>query len=66
MKALVDASKNPIDPMGMDVTQIGLGAPLRPPLVGKTPHPSSPSMEHDTVVVIALFLVLGPLYLVLY
>ena len=48
MKALADTSKNPYDPMGMDVAQIGLGAPPRPPLIGKTPRPFGLGMEHGT------------------
>ena len=48
MKALVYTGKNPCDPLGMDIAQIGLGAPPRPPLVGETPSPSVPSMEHCT------------------
>jgi hypothetical protein len=46
MKALAEAGMNPTDPAGMDVAQIGLGAPPRPPLIGETPHPSGPGMEH--------------------
>jgi hypothetical protein len=42
----VDTGKNPSHPTGVDVTRIGLGAPPRPPLVGKTPRPSGLSMDH--------------------
>ena len=47
-KALVDTSKNPCDPPGVDVARIGLGAPPRPPLIGETPRPSGSVMEHGT------------------
>ena len=47
-KALVDTGKNPCDPLGVNVAQIGLGVPPKPPLIGETPRPSSPGMEHDT------------------
>jgi hypothetical protein len=55
MKALAYTGMNPIDPMGANVAQIGLGAPPRPPLVGETPHPSGPGMEHDTCCSYCLF-----------
>ena len=42
----MDTGKNPCDPTGMDVAWIGLGVPPKPPLVGETPYPSSPGMEH--------------------
>jgi len=48
MKALVYTGKNPYDPLGTDIAQIGLGVPPRPPLIGETPYASGPGMEHDT------------------
>jgi hypothetical protein len=55
-KALTNAGKDPADPAGMDVAQIGLGAPPRPLLFGETPRPSSPGMEHGTGCSYCLFL----------
>jgi hypothetical protein len=46
MKALVHTGESPSDPAGVDVAQIGLGSPPRPSLVGGTPRPSGPGMEH--------------------
>ena len=43
-KALGNPDENPKDPLGVDLTRIGLGAPLRPPLVGATPCPSAPGI----------------------
>ena len=44
MKALGDTDENPDDPLGVDLSRIGLGAPPRPPLVGMTPRPSTPGL----------------------
>jgi hypothetical protein len=43
----VDTGKNLIDPVGVDVARIGLGAPSWPSLVGEIPRPSGLGMEHD-------------------
>ena len=48
MKALVDTRKNPCDTLGVDIAQIGLSVPLRPPLISETPRPLGPSLEHST------------------
>ena len=45
MKALGDTDENPDDPLGVDLARIVLGAPLRPPLGGMTPRPSSPGLD---------------------
>ena len=37
-------TKNPNDPVGVDLARIGLGAPPRPLLVGATPRPSAPGL----------------------
>ena len=42
MKALGNPTKNPSDPVGVDLARIGLGAPPRPPLAGTTLGPSGP------------------------
>ena len=44
-KALGNPDANPNDPVGVDLARIGLGGPSRPPLVGATPHPSSPGLD---------------------
>ena len=40
-KALGNFDVNPNDPLGVDLAQISLGGPSRPPLVGATPRPSA-------------------------
>ena len=45
MEALGKTDENPNDPLGVDLTWIGLGAPLRPPLRGATPLASGPGLD---------------------
>ena len=45
MEALGKTNENPNDPLGMDLTRIGLGAPPRPPLGGPTPRPSDAGLD---------------------
>jgi hypothetical protein len=45
MKALGNPDENPNDPLGVDLAQIGLGAPPRPLLAGMTPRPSGLGLD---------------------
>ena len=44
-KVLGNIDENPNDPLGVDLTRIGLGAPPRPPLGGMTPRPSGLGLD---------------------
>ena len=44
-KTLGNPDANLHDPVGVDLARIGLGGPLRPPLVGVTPRPSTPGLD---------------------
>ena len=44
-EALGRTNENLNDPLGVDLARIGLGAPLRPPLGGPTPHPSGAGLN---------------------
>jgi len=45
MQALGRTDENPNDPLGVDLTQIGLGALPKPPLGGLTPRPSGVGLD---------------------
>ena len=62
MEALGRTDENPDDPLGVDLTRIGLGDPPKPPLGGLTPRPSGVGLDGGKgfflFLVFALFLYL--------
>lgn len=59
----MNPNANPNDPLGVDLAQINLGAPPRPPLVGASPHPSAPGPSGAKVGFACFLFLRSPFYL---